>query len=176
MNNKKGCIMKMLLGTVCCVFFGSLLARDVYSQTYRGWIPICFCGKRAYVGFLQNENKTWGDMGPLDNKTHASCPTIFNPAGSYSITFVAVEYCEPEEFLAQNKLPNSKNFVWIPIQVLFNSLYSYKRLIRLSRNRIFLLDKKIYDALCTPESIDRLSQILPSFGGVCAIDICCIDR
>ena len=62
------------------------------------------------------------------------------------------------------------------MQKVFNALYGGKQLIKRDKKNVALMDERFYSALITPESMDRLRQILPSVGGTCVVDICCIDR
>lgn len=156
-----------------CAVIGSAVAQEIHQ----GWVPISFYRKHAYVGFIQKSDGSWGDLGCQEVCAQSgSCPRVFNPSGSYSVTFVAKQYDEPLEFKGANGISDSQNFIWIPTQILFNALSENKRLIKLSENNVIVLDKQLYDALITPESMNRLRQIIPSVGGVCVVDICCIDR
>ncbi|HJM69048.1 MAG TPA: hypothetical protein QGF02_03820 [Candidatus Babeliales bacterium] len=149
------------------LFLFAILMISIDANIVSNAIPLSFHNRRSYLGFAQDENGLWGG---LPNETYGEqnvCPQFYNRIGDYSFALVARQY-EPEL-----KLMQDKEFVWVDVQWLFNELFRNKRLVKLRDGSQILLSNKVFNALRTQTSIDRLQQLLPSYGGVCIVDVCC---
>ncbi|OGB97585.1 hypothetical protein A3F06_03575 [candidate division TM6 bacterium RIFCSPHIGHO2_12_FULL_36_22] len=145
----------------------ALLAISIDAQIISSTIPLSFYNRRSYLGFVQDETGLWGG---LPNETYGkqeACPRFYNLIGDYSFSLV------PRQYGLEIQARREQQFVWVDVQWLFNALFRNKRLVKLRDGSQILLSNQVFNALRTQISIERLQQLLPSYGGVCIVDVCC---
>ena len=160
--------MKRILLSLAFLIF------NIGADTLYNTLPLSFHNRRSYIGLVQGADGLWQGL-PQDasNKT-ASCPQFYNLIGNYSFSLVGSPYVSECEFMeSHSDQLHGQDFVWVDVQWLFNAFFTNRQLVRLRDGREILLKSELFNALRTKMSIERLQQLLPSYGGVCMVDVCC---
>lgn len=136
-------------------------------------LPLAFHNKLSYIGFVERADGLWSGFNQSDPSLLTNCPQFFNVTGNFSFVLRAEPFICSNLYLEHHSHLQGEQFTWVPTQRLFDALRDNRRLVKLGRNRSILLDSQLFNALRTTVSMERMAQLLPSYGGVCMVDVCC---